>query len=64
MCFKLVLASLGPCKSLIYIGPKRVYSVRFARAVTIAQIISNIAVNGVAKKPHCECETVDSLART
>jgi len=62
MCFKLVLASLGPCKLLIYIGPKRVYSVKFACAVTIAQNTAKIAVNGVAKKPQDECETVDSLA--
>jgi len=54
---------LGSCKSLIYIGPKRVYSVKFARAVTIAQNSSNIAVNRVAKKPHCECGAVDSLAK-
>jgi len=61
MCFKLVLASLGPCKLLIYIGPKRVYSVKFARVLTIAQKMSNIAVNGVAKKPQFECSLVDSF---
>ena len=63
MCFKAFLTSLGSCKSLIYIGPKRVYSVKFARVLTIAQKMSNIAVNGVVKKPHGECGLVDSLAK-
>ena len=61
MYFKAFLTSLGSCKSLIYIGPKRVYSVKLARAVTIAQKMSNIAVNGVAKKPQFECSLVDSF---
>jgi len=61
MCFKLVLASLGPCKSLIYIGLRLAIFARFARAVTIAQNSSNIAVNGVAKKPQNECGLVDSF---
>ena len=63
MYFKAFLTSLGSCKSLIYIGPKRVYSVKFARVLTIAQKMSNIAVNRVVKKPHCECGVVDSLAK-
>lgn len=61
MCFKLFLTSLGSCKSLIRIGPKRVYSVKFARVLTIAQKKRNIAVNPVAKMPHRECGSVDSL---
>ena len=48
---------------MIYIGHRPAKIARFARAVTIAQIISNIAVNGVAKKPHSECGAVDSLAK-
>ncbi len=51
-CFKLVLASLGPCKLLIYIGPKRVYSVKFARVLTIAQVeASNYSATGILINP-------------
>jgi hypothetical protein len=61
MCFKAFLTSLGSCKSLIYIGPKRVYSVKFARVLTIAQNSAKIAVNGVAKIQQNECGLVDSF---
>ena len=48
---------------LIYIGLRCAKIARFASAVAIAQIMSKIAVNGVAKKPQNECGLVDSLAR-
>ena len=48
---------------MIYIAHRCAKTARFARVLTIAQKMSNIAVNRVVKKPQSGCKAVDSLAK-